>query len=86
MSLQYCNKSKSQLTSPTPAQAASCCVISGTYSILKVPPIPQQIQISVEQPHDYYSIIIIMTSPTPAQLPGVAVSSGHIVYVVEIYL
>jgi hypothetical protein len=33
MSLQYCNKSKSQLTSPTPAQAASCCVISGTYSI-----------------------------------------------------
>jgi hypothetical protein len=33
MSLQYCNKSKSQLTSPTPAQAASCCVISETYSI-----------------------------------------------------
>jgi hypothetical protein len=33
MSLQYCNKSKSQLTSPTPAQAASCCVINGTYSI-----------------------------------------------------
>jgi hypothetical protein len=33
MSLQYCNKSKSQLTSPTPAQAASCCVISGTYSM-----------------------------------------------------
>jgi hypothetical protein len=32
MSLQYCNKSKSQLTSPTPAQAASCCIISGTYS------------------------------------------------------
>jgi hypothetical protein len=35
MSLQYCNKSKSQLTSPTPAQAASCCVISGTYSIYR---------------------------------------------------
>jgi hypothetical protein len=34
MSLQYRNKSKSQLTSPTPAQAASCCVISGTHSIL----------------------------------------------------
>jgi hypothetical protein len=33
MSRWYCNKSKSQLTSPTPAQAASCCVISGTYSI-----------------------------------------------------
>jgi hypothetical protein len=36
MSLQYCNKCKSQLTSPTPAQAASCCVISGTYSICGV--------------------------------------------------
>jgi hypothetical protein len=34
MSRWYCNKSKSQLTSPTPAQAASCCVISGTYSTL----------------------------------------------------
>jgi hypothetical protein len=34
MSRWYCNKSKSQLTSPTPAQAASCCIISGTYSIL----------------------------------------------------
>jgi hypothetical protein len=33
MSRWYCNKSKSQLTSPTPAQAASCCIISGTYSI-----------------------------------------------------
>jgi hypothetical protein len=29
----YNNKSKSQLTRPTPAQAASCCVISGTYSM-----------------------------------------------------
>jgi hypothetical protein len=36
MSLQYCNKSKSQLTSPTPAQAASCCIISGTYSMYLV--------------------------------------------------
>jgi hypothetical protein len=33
MSRWYCNKFKSQLTSPTPAQAASCCIISGTYSI-----------------------------------------------------
>jgi hypothetical protein len=36
MSRWYCNKSKSQLTSPTPAQAASCCIISGTYSILSI--------------------------------------------------
>jgi hypothetical protein len=33
MSLQCRNKSKSVLTSPSPAQAASCCVISGTNSI-----------------------------------------------------
>jgi hypothetical protein len=36
MSRWYCNKSKSQLTSPTPAQSASCCIISGTYSIYSI--------------------------------------------------
>jgi hypothetical protein len=36
-------------------------------STLYVPPIPQQIQISVDQPY-----------AAPAQLPAVALSAGHI--------
>jgi hypothetical protein len=68
MSLQYCNKSKSQLTSPTPAQAASCCVIRGTYSIVHtICPTNTATNPNLSWP-----------PYTPAQLPAVAVSLGHV--------